>query len=328
MRKDLASALQTKQIKLDGVNATSVSAESAHHLSAIYKRMMQQDIKTQSSELYDAIGRFRALSRPLDQFRSSLKDVIATDTFSGDYKMGEAAVADKLLSRAKSGQTPIAKLIQERPELKESMERLFNRKFFGYADNPRELTAKEFGNILEQNKNALEQSGLYEKFSDLRTAKLTQQESVERARLHYTVAQETAERQAKEAEEIAKGRKKYVSETMKDLSTSKSKAEAIRTAHDSIQTEIKAAMDLPEAAGAEAVAKQSRGYLDDLVKAGVMNETEHYKALEDLLKVENEYKKTKDAQAHLKSVAAWATGTVIASGLVGAGVTHLRRMGL
>src|SRR5208283_2028741 len=150
LRSTIRSALQTKTMKLDNGNVLPIDAGTWHHLKETYKAI-SKDIDRQSPELSAALDRFREMSRPLDVFRTSMKDVVAGDLFSDEFQMGQAMVADKLVSRAKQGQTPIAALVQKRPDLKDDLERLFNYKLFGYGD---ELpTAQAHAKFLQQNEN-------------------------------------------------------------------------------------------------------------------------------------------------------------------------------
>ena len=112
VRKDIASALQTKQIAIEGAQPTSVTAEMAHHLRALYKRVMGE-IGEQAPELSAALDRYRKFSRPLDDFerKGGLKDVVARDSFGDDFVMGEADVVTRVLNKAAGGHPVLARLV-------------------------------------------------------------------------------------------------------------------------------------------------------------------------------------------------------------------------
>lgn len=322
LRKDVASALQTKTMSLDGVNVTPVTKEAAHHLAALYRRVMET-VNEASPELAEGIREFRRLSRPLDEFerKGALKDVIARDMFGGDFTMGEADVATRLLNKAGGGQPAISRLIQDRPELRDSMRLLFNRKLFGYADNRRAPTTEQFGKFLEDNKNALEQSGLYDEFSSLKSARETSERAVDLARMRYDVAQETHKQrlapEIKKVEEKASSAEKSVRE-MADI---KVKAQQAAQRYEMFTNKIKTTP-------AKEVAGKTEAFADDMFKEGYIDMEQHRQLLEDLQAAKREFEKTTDARRHLKQVLYLVGGTLATAEAARMGISHLRKIPL
>jgi len=326
LRKDIGSALQTKQLALANGNTLSITPEAAHHLGKM-KAAIDADIAKQAPELSAALEKFAEMSRPLDEFRASLKDVIATDVYRDEFKMGEAAVVDKILARAGQGLEPIKFLVQNRPELRDDLTRLYNRKLFGFKDAPKEPSIEEFGRFLERNGEALRQAGLYEDFADLKRAKAAGDAAVERARARYTAqeqvheerlgAQTTAVKEAKGAAEKEAGAAEQQA----------AKAEKLKENFTTSLDQISAHLD-KKTPDLKAAVNASENMLTKLLDEGFITREQYRDFLKQVHDVKTEFKEAEEAKAHIRQLGNIVAATAVATGLSTLGLSHLRSLQL
>jgi GH24 family phage-related lysozyme (muramidase) len=319
LRKDVSSALATKRMQLANGNQLSITPETAHHLGKMLERV-DAEIEAQAPELAEANARFAELSRPLDEFRTSMHDVIATDLFSRDFKMGEAEVVNKLLARAKSGAEPIVRLVQERPELREDLRRLFNYKLRDFAED-----VGRYGRILKENENALRQSGLWDEFSGIVQQKIAAQRAMAQARAGYEAAERVhGERLGKEEQRGVFGLKS-AQENIKAQEAIKAKSEkdieAYKQAQANINSYLREANPEPEKAMREAGRFVDRMHSDKMIDDG-----QHKEFLEMIRDAEHQYQIKKDAKGLLTRVGNIVLVTMAASQLSRWGITHLRSL--
>src|SRR5208282_815507 len=113
-----------------------------------------------------ALETFRIHSRPLDflERKSPMGPMLRRDPLSKDYLKAPGDVMTALMSRAKAGDTTFARLIRENPSLKEEARQFFR------SDLGENATPKKFQAWLAETKNALEQTGLLEEFTDVGSA--------------------------------------------------------------------------------------------------------------------------------------------------------------
>src|SRR5208283_1001691 len=139
-----------------------VDVTTLHELNQASQRVTAA-IERQSSRLAAGIRRHAEMSRgPMDEYEASLRDVMAETIHGNDYKMAEAVVMDRLLSRAKQGHEPIALLVQHDPELQNTMRQFFDWKLRkGRTETP---SPEDYKRFLDEHANALRQSKLYEEF--------------------------------------------------------------------------------------------------------------------------------------------------------------------
>jgi hypothetical protein len=180
-------------------------------------------------EYAKAVDTFRQMSRPLDivERNGALKKVIDEDPVSTAYRMTEAEVTGHIIRKANAGHPVFTRLLQVRPDLKDSSRLYFTKDLFGKDVAP---TAKSFESWLSSNERSLRQTGLYDEFNTLRNAQRSAQQSVDEAKGFTELLTRTAETSAKklEAEEgLAKKATSRLESVLKTAETPESLAKRV-----------------------------------------------------------------------------------------------------
>jgi chromosome segregation ATPase len=193
------------------------------------KNQLMMTAKSTHKEYGEAMNRFREMSRPLDivERRGALKPVLDEDPVSTAYRMTEAEVAGYIIRKANAGNPVFSRLLEVRPDLKESSRLYFTKDLFGKEAAP---TSKSFENWLSTNERALRQTGLYDQFSSLKKAQSTAQSAIDVAKGKVTAAQarlSTAEQQRKAAESVAGKASQRLTQALKTAETPEQIAQRI-----------------------------------------------------------------------------------------------------
>ena len=185
------------------------------------KNQLMMKAKSTHPDYGQAMNRFREMSRPLDivERNGSLKKVLDQDPVSTAYKMTEAEVAGHIIRKANAGNPAFARLLQVRPDLKESARLYFTKDLFGKETAP---TAKSFESWLASNERSLRQTGLYDEFSTLKKAQSAAQDAVDVAKGNLTAAEAGLKEAAavtKRAESLAEKGTARLAEALKTAET-------------------------------------------------------------------------------------------------------------
>ena len=192
VRKELDTAIRSKEITLTGANAgAKVSTTEALHYLRKIRSMLVKSAGDVHPDYLPALSKFRELSRPLDLFDrgGALGDVIAQDNLSDEFKLLQGDVVGRVLKRANAGSPVLARLVKENPQLMEAAKLYFNRELFATTKAP---TAAKLQEFLQDNENALRQLGLYDEFSTVEGAKRSVEGTVAAARAEAEQAAATA----------------------------------------------------------------------------------------------------------------------------------------
>lgn len=185
------------------------------------KAQLMTEAKASHPEYGEAINKFRQMSRPLDivERNGALKKVIDEDPISTAYRMTEAEAAGYVIRKANAGNPVFARLLQVRPELKESSRLYFTKDLFGKEAAP---SAKSFETWLANNERALKQTGLYNEFNTLRKAQTAAQDAVDVAKGVATATEERlagAAERARKAESLAEKGTTRLTQALKTAET-------------------------------------------------------------------------------------------------------------
>jgi hypothetical protein len=159
------------------------------------KNQLMMRAKTTHPDYAKSIDEFRRMSRPLDivERNGALKKVIDEDPVSTAYRMTEADVTGYIIRKANAGNPVFTRLLQVRPDLKDSARLYFTKDLFGKDVAP---TTKSFETWILSNERPLRQTGLYDEFNTLRNAQRSAQQSVDDAKGFATVLEKTAQTSA------------------------------------------------------------------------------------------------------------------------------------
>ena len=188
--------------------------------------------KTTHKDYGKAIDTFRQMSRPLDivERNGALKKVIDEDPVSTAYRMTEADVTGYIIRKANAGNPVFTRLLQVRPDLKDSARLYFTKDLFGKDVAP---TAKSLESWVLSNERTLRQTGLYDEFNTLRNAQRSAQQSVDDAKgVAETFAQtaKTAEQKLGAEQKLAGKATKRLEDVLKTTETPESLAKRMSTA--------------------------------------------------------------------------------------------------
>ena len=188
------------------------------------KNQLMMKAKTTHPDYAKSIDEFRRMSRPLDivERNGALKKVIDEDPVSTAYRMTEAEVTGYIIRKANAGNPVFTRLLQVRPDLKDSARLYFTKDLFGKDVAP---TAKSLETWVLSNERALRQTGLYDEFNTLRNAQRSAQQSVDDAKgVAETFAQtaKTAEQKLTAEENLAKKATSRLQEALKTAETPES----------------------------------------------------------------------------------------------------------
>jgi hypothetical protein len=196
------------------------------------KNQLMMKAKTTHPDYAKSIDEFRRMSRPLDivERNGALKKVIDEDPVSTAYRMTEAEVAGYIIRKANAGNPVFTRLLQVRPDLKDSARLYFTKDLFGKDVAP---TAKSLESWVLSNERSLRQTGLYDEFNTLRNAQRSAQQSVDDAKgVAETFAQtaKTAEQKLGAEQKLASKATKRLEDVLKTTETPESLAKRMSTA--------------------------------------------------------------------------------------------------
>jgi hypothetical protein len=196
------------------------------------KNQLMMKSKTTHPDYGKAIDTFRQMSRPLDivERNGALKKVIDEDPVSTAYRMTEADVTGYIIRKANAGNPVFTRLLQVRPDLKDSARLYFTKDLFGKDVAP---TAKSFETWVLSNERPLRQTGLYDEFNTLRNAQRSAQQSVDDAKgFAETLAKtaQTAEQRLGAEQKLAGKATKRLEDVLKTTETPESLAKRMATA--------------------------------------------------------------------------------------------------
>jgi hypothetical protein len=159
------------------------------------KNQLMMKAKTTHPDYKKSVDEFRKMSRPLDivERNGALKKVIDEDPVSTAYRMTEAEVTGHVIRKANAGNPVFTRLLQVRPDLKDSARLYFTKDLFGKDVAP---TAKSFESWLSTNERSLRQTGLYDEFNTLRNSQRSAQKAVDDAKGFAEVLEKTAKTSA------------------------------------------------------------------------------------------------------------------------------------
>ena len=196
------------------------------------KNQLMMKAKSTHPDYAKSIDEFRRMSRPLDivERNGALKKVIDEDPVSTAYRMTEAEVTGYIIRKANSGNPVFTRLLQVRPDLKESSKLYFTKDLFGKDTAP---TAKSFETWLSTNERSLRQTGLYDDFNTLRNAQRSAQQSVDDAKgvaETLTKKAQTAEQKLQSEKDLAAKSTKRLADVLKTAETPESLAKRMSAA--------------------------------------------------------------------------------------------------
>jgi GH24 family phage-related lysozyme (muramidase) len=324
LRKEIASARMTKQVVTQNGTVLPVDVTTLHELNEVSRRITAA-IERQSPELAAGIRTHAELSRgPLDEFAASMPDIMAETIHGNDYKMGEAVVMDRLLSRAKQGHEPIAMLVQHDRDLQNTMRQFFNWKLKGgRADMP---SPKIYENFMLENRNALQQSGLFEEFDELGRQKTAGQAAVAGARRGYEAAERIHEERLGAHEAEVKGLRQATEKDLKELADRRETIQRNAQDYEVKLNEVNAHLTGPHPQPEKAML-ELRGFLKNLVKDNVLDTGQHEAMLQQLNEIEHMYQTTRNVTEmvrRLGQIVVWTTTATLLSEYLH--ITHLRSL--
>jgi hypothetical protein len=193
------------------------------------KNQLMMKAKTVHPDYKKSVDTFRQMSRPLDivERNGALKKVIDEDPVSTAYRMTEAEVTGHIIRKANAGHPVFTRLLQVRPDLKDSSRLYFTKDLFGKDVAP---TAKSFETWLSSNERSLRQTGLYDEFNTLRNAQRSAQQAVDEAKGFTELLTKTAETSAeklKSEENLAKKATSRLEDVLKTAETPESLAKRV-----------------------------------------------------------------------------------------------------
>jgi len=196
------------------------------------KNQLMMKAKTTHPDYKKAIDEFRRMSRPLDivERNGALKKVIDEDPVSTAYRMTEAEVTGHVIRKANAGNPVFTRLLQVRPDLKDSARLYFTKDLFGKDVAP---TAKSFESWLLTNERSLRQTGLYDEFNTFRNAQRSAQQSVDDAKgFAETLAKtaQTAQQKLGAEQKLAGKATKRLEDVLKTAETTESLAKRLTAA--------------------------------------------------------------------------------------------------
>lgn len=264
----------------------------------------------------EALGKFSALSRPLDivERQGSLKRVVDIDAVSTAEKLTEAQVVGEIINKAKAGNPVFTRLLETNPNLKESGRLYFTQDLFGKGAVPTEASLRTW---LKNNERPLRQLGLYDEFKSMRTARETAQRAVEETKLAETAAKKVAGEAGKEAtaarklSEESQRRLESALKTQIGPAPKAPKAPPIQTfigtrekQQQAVESMTKMQTDVSLAKTPKDVKAAVEKAADDLLKRGIIDDSGYRTMLKE---VEN-LQSMMDAQSKARKILAYFAG--------------------
>jgi len=248
---------QSLKTYIDGVLNNKEFGKSAKESAVKYqfskiKTLLLERMKEHNQDFVDALNKWRIMSRPLDivERNGALKPVIARDPVSLEYKLSEAEVVGRVISKANSGHITFSRLLKEDPSIKEAARLYYVQELFGADTAPTQRTLDLF---LKNNQRSLNQLGLTEEFSSIVSARKSAQlaldeateakasaEAVSRA---STKTQIKAESKAAEARSLAKRSESRLADSLKTTTSAEDLAKQSAARARVIETKTKNTID-------------------------------------------------------------------------------------
>ncbi|MDE2097083.1 MAG: hypothetical protein KGL39_07540 [Patescibacteria group bacterium] len=219
------------------INSRMMGDAKVDKETVYFIRKIKKDLVKSATEAWqpyrEALGRWRTLSRPLDivERNGALKKVVDADPLSTDYNLTEAQIVGDVIKSAKQGNPVFTRLIEESPELRDAARLYFTENLFGKDVAP---TLAGFRTWLKDNERALRQTGLYDEFKDMKSARESAARAVEDAKserkmsaseLRSAQEKETA---AKQRVALAENLRRAEFSRISELNAAKAKEDAIR----------------------------------------------------------------------------------------------------
>jgi hypothetical protein len=264
----------------------------------------------------EALGKFSALSRPLDivERQGALKRVVDVDAMSTAEKLTEAQVVGEIINKARAGNPVFSRLLETNPALKDSGRLYFTQDLFAKGAVPTEASLRTW---LKNNERPLRQLGLYDEFKNMRTARETAQRTVEETKLAEKVATKAATEAGKEAtaarklSEESQRRLESALKTQIGPTPKAPKAVPIQTfigtrekQQQAVESMTKMQTDISLAKTPKDVKSVVEKTADDLLKRGIIND-QGYRTM--LKEVEN-LQSMMDAQSKARKILAYFAG--------------------
>jgi len=151
------------------------------------KDAIEKQMQIHNKDYFEALGRFRQMSRPLDivERNGALKKVVAQDPMSRDYLLAEAQVVGHVIDKANAGHPVFTRLLQENPAVKDTARLYYTQELFGGDVAP---SVSSLATFLKKNESSLKQLGLYNEFANMRSAQKAAQDAVNYANRAETEA--------------------------------------------------------------------------------------------------------------------------------------------
>jgi hypothetical protein len=286
LRKYLDKILATKRATLPTGQLADAS-EIRNEILQIRRGLMKQ--AGEANPAYkEALYNYAKYSRALDPFRGKggLKGIQEMDQYSREYQMTQTQVVGKLLQGAAQGKETLGRLVQFNPEIRTAAKQFFSKELFGKG-MPSEAT---YANFLKKNENALRQTGLYEDFKNMQSARKAARESLD-----------VAEHQTKLAETQVKTERKGLSE----LETQKGKAEREVLKQESLKTKqavMQKDLNYLESASPKESVTFSKGIIDDALKEGKISNQQHSDFVRQIKEIENKNLSAEEAKQKITSI--------------------------
>jgi hypothetical protein len=121
---------------------------------------------------------FAKLSGPVRPFerKGVFAKVVGEDVRTAEQLASEGQIISQVLNRSKGGQFPIAQLIEQEPEMRNALRAYYHRELFAGEKAP---TIDRLSGFLKKNEDVLRQTGLYDEFSTINSARKSAQKAIE-----------------------------------------------------------------------------------------------------------------------------------------------------
>ncbi len=167
-RKMIDSIIRTNLIRFeDGTSAPA--GEAVHYVRDIRSKLIDA-MREASPDWGAAFKKFKDLSRPLDIFerQGPFAGLTKDDPLSGEYKVLQADVVGRVLQKTAKGSNAFSEIVAELPELRQAALDFFRRELYGPDGLEEVVSAKKIRDFLVNNGEALEQTGLYKYFENVK----------------------------------------------------------------------------------------------------------------------------------------------------------------
>lgn len=335
LRKRLNAILSSRRITYEN-NQEGSAAAALHHLGNVRQQLM--DAAGEAHPAYkNAVETWRRISE-IPEFRAmqrggELRRSLTMDPVTGNTLINEAEVVGQLLKASRgSGSTVVEDLIARDPELVNAARLFFNRELFGSGRVP---SVDQLGAFLRTNERPLRSFGLYDEFSNIRSARRSAQTAMENAEAAVRQArasmrdievsemraapsrslislakgrQAEAVRGLETVEDIAKASSQRASEAERRLTAERRRIATEPEAARKLQNDLRTAqIDIERAAPGETVAAV-RPAIDRLRRTGLVSDADYGRLVTEMQSVDDAFKASakaaKDAEDARKAAQA------------------------